>query len=244
MVLVLILVPMSVFADNFVPSISYKGAPEIVPIDPANGIIATVTGTVGNDEHDSKVKGDCIVITPVSEANTSPDIPDDAAILLLRVYNELLEQDTKLSDLSDELNQLVEAKLGNGKDADDLVVKDLFDVSVICDKLEASLAPEGNTLDLTFKLGVDADEEVFIMTYKNDVWSPAENVVNNGDGTVTGTFEHFCPVAILVEGQGSSHSPETGVFDVTYLWAIVAVVSAALIVVVAVSNSRASKKTR
>ncbi len=244
MVLVLIAIPISVCADNFVPSISYKPAPEIVPVDPATGLVGTVEGNVGTAEHDYKVYHGCIVVTPVSEAGTSTEIPDDSARLLLRVYDELLAQDTKLSELSDELNQLVTAKLGNGKDADDLVVKDLFDVTVICEELTASLAPIGNTLDLTFDVGVDSDEEVFIMTYKNNKWSPIESVVNNGDGTVTGTFESFCPVAFFVEGVGYSDSPETGVFDITFLWAIVAALSAILIVVVVVSNRRASKKTK
>lgn len=243
MVLVLIAIPMSVFADNFVPSISYKPAPEIVPIDPATGLIGEVDGNVGTDDHDKYVYHDCLVITPVSEAATSDRIPDDAATLLLRVYDELLAQNTKLSGLSDELNQLVAAKLGNGKDADDLVVKDLFDVTVLCEELKVSLAPIGNTLDLTFDIGVAADEEVFIMTYKDNKWSPIEDVVNNGDGTVTGTFEAFCPVAFLVEGEGGSHSPETGVFDITYLWIIVAAASAILVVAIVISNRRASKKT-
>lgn len=241
MVLVLVAIPAAVFADNFVPSISYKPAPEIVT-DPATGLVGTVTGNVGNYDHDKNAYADCIVVTPVSKAATSNEIPAAAATILLDVYNTLLSSDTKLSSLSDELNELVEATLGNGKDADDLVVKDLFDVSVVCDNLEAALAPVGNTLDITFELGVDANEEVFIMTYKNNTWAPIENVVNNGDGTVTGTFEGFCPVAIFVEGEGGSDSPETGVLDVTYIWAIVAALSALLIVAVVVYNRRASAK--
>ncbi len=244
LILVFTAIPLCVLADNFVPSISYKPAPEIVPVDPDTGLIGTVDGTVGSDEHDYNVYQDCIVVTPVSEAETSDEIPDAAAAMLLRAYQELNAQNLKLSTLSEELNALVAAKLGNGKNADDLVVKDLFDVSVICDNLETALAPEGNTLDITFRIGVEADEEVFIMTYKNNAWSPIEEVVNNGDGTVTGTFEHFCPVAIFIEGEGKSDSPQTGVFDVTYIWAIVALASAALIVAIVVINRRASAKTK
>lgn len=244
MVLVIAVIPMTVFASNFVPSISYKGAPEIVLADPATGLVGEVEGNVGTAEHDRKVYTNCLVVTPVSEASTSTEIPTTAAQTLLTVYGQLNNQETRLSELSDELNLLVASKLGNGKDADDLIVKDLFDVSVLCDKLAASLAPAGTTLDITFDISVAADEEVFIMTYKNGSWAPIENVVNNGDGTVTGTFENFCPVAIFVEGEGRPDSPETGVLDLSYVWAIVAAVSAILIVCVLVINKRAVKKSK
>ncbi len=246
MVLVMVLVPMTVFASNFVPSISYKGAPEIVLSDPATGLVGEIVGNVGSEEHDRKVYEDCLVVTPVSEASTSNAYPEiaEALELLLDVYADLNDQDTRLSTLSEELNLLVASKLGNGKDGDDLVVKDLFDVSVICDNLEAALAPAGTTLDITFDISIAPEEEVFIMTYKNGAWAPIESVVNNGDGTVTGTFENFCPVAIFIEGEGRPDSPETGVFDLSYVWAVVAAVSALLIVAVIVANRRAVRKSK
>lgn len=244
MVLVMVAIPMTVFASNFVPSISYKGAPEIVLADPATGLVGEIVGNVGTAEHDRKVYSDCIVVTPVSEASTSTEIPAAAAQTLLSVYGQLSDQEARLSELSDELNLLVASKLGNGKDGDDLVVKDLFDVSVICDNLEASLAPAGTTLDITFDISVAADEEVFIMTYKNNAWAPIVNVVNNKDGTVTGTFENFCPVAIFIEGEGRPDSPETGDLDLSYVWAVVAAVSALLIVSVVVVNKRTLKNSK
>lgn len=244
MVLVMVAIPMTVFASNFVPSISYKGAPEIVLADPATGLVGEIVGNVGTAEHDRKVYSDCIVVTPVSEASTSTEIPAASAQTLLSVYGQLSDQEARLSELSDELNLLVASKLGNGKDGDDLVVKDLFDVSVLCDNLEASLAPSGTTLDITFDISVAADEEVFIMTYKNNAWSPIVNVVNNKDGTVTGTFENFCPVAIFIEGEGRPDSPETGDLDLSYVWAVVAAVSALLIVAVVVVNKRTLKNSK
>jgi len=38
------------------------------------------------------------------------------------------------------------------------------------------------------------------MSYVNGEWIPAEEIINNGDGTVTITFKQLCPVAIAVEG--------------------------------------------
>ena len=244
LVLVFAAMPLLVSADNFVPSISYKPAPDVVPADPVTGVLGVITDAQGQpsgDGHEAEVYEDCIVITPVSDAATSTDIPDEAAAILLRVYDELLNQNTKLSDLSAELNDLVAAQLGNGKNADNLVVKELFDVSILCDEMANTLSADGNTLDLTFKLSVEDDDHVFIMTYNDNKWTPVENVTNNGDGTVTATFERFCPVAVFVEGVGSSDSPDTGDFDMSYVWAIVAVVSAVLIVAVVVINRRTAK---
>ena len=82
----------------------------------------------------------------------------------------------------------------------------------------------------------------------NHLWRMFETDIydecDNGDGTITGTFENFCPVAILIEGEGRPESPETGVFDFSYVWAVVAAVSALLIVAVIVTNNRARKNSK
>ena len=77
-----------VFAEEFVPSISDKNAPEIVPGKDDEG-----KPVIGRILKDGKVidyiyEG-CLLITPVSQAKTSTLIPDDAEALLLDVYAKL-----------------------------------------------------------------------------------------------------------------------------------------------------------
>ena len=103
MVLVLCLcLGMPAFAaeGDFVPSIGYKGAPEIVPTKDKDGKDAI--GEVLDEEGKvtDYIYGECLVITPVSEAKTSTLIPDDAE-QLLSVYDQLLAGDMDFDALSE-----------------------------------------------------------------------------------------------------------------------------------------------
>ena len=180
---------------EFVPSISYKGAPTIVTVrdkegNSAVGFISGVAGTTGGAAGSAAeyVSEDCLLITPVSEANTSKKIPDAARKELLDVYKAL----------SNGTMVLPYEKLGSGFKASDWVVKDLFDISWLCTEHPAMLEPEGVTITLTFDLGVKKDTPVYVMTYKNNEWAPIVSTVNNGNGTITCVFEKFCPVAFIV----------------------------------------------
>ena len=92
---------------------------------------------------------------------------------------------------------------------ENLVVKDLFDVSVLDTTVAGYLEDEANSIDLTFDVGVKSDDFVAVMVYKNDAWSAVENVINNGDGSITCTFAHFCPVAILTAPAAQEAPVET-----------------------------------
>lgn len=231
----------AVSAENFVPSISYKPAPMLVGEldDDGRTVIGVVTDADGNAV--STEYHECIVITPVSEAEESEDIPEEAADLLLSVYSEIAGKDFKLSSLSEALNKKVESDIGEGKNADDLIVKDLFDVTVLCDELKESLAPIGNTLTLTFKVSVEKDVPVYVMTYKNGQWAPIVNVVNNNDGTISCTFEDFCPVAFFVPASTEVNPPQTGDNTETIIWAVVMISAISLIVALVAVNRKKAK---
>ncbi len=201
--------------DDFVPSITYKGEPEIVEKEDEQGapiveedqpVIGTVvkqeaaqSGQVSAEEALkgevlSRVLQECLLITPVSKVDTQEALPDEAAEALRYVYNELLSGNMKLP------YEKVE-----GIQADEMVILELLDMTWLCGTPVSShdhpteVEPDGVVFEVTFKLGVSADADVVVMTYKNDEWSPIAGVTNNGDGTVTCVFEHLCPVAISVE---------------------------------------------
>lgn len=218
-----------VFAADFVESIGYKPAPDLVSI--ANdGVVGYITDGEGNK---IPVKhSECIIITPVSEANSSEEIPDEAKQALLKEYNDFATGKKKLSDVKG-LDEVAKKLLGEGKDADDLVIRDFFDASMICDD-EAELKKDGTTIDLTFKLSVAKDTPVCAMVYVDGEWKVVEKVVNNGDGTITCTFDELCPVAFLVPGEttetGTSTTPATGDNTNIVVWSAVAVISLGLII--------------
>ena len=171
----------SVSATEFVPSIEIKDAPELVPVDQEDGknIYGYVVDKDGNVIY-TVVEGD-ILITPIRDVDTSEYISEEAAKLLKETYADLLKSPNRF---------------GHNK-----VVRELVDISV-SDRLAKALEGEGTQLTLTFDLGLDEDAEIWIQAFIDGRWGQIVKVVNNGDGTVTATFEAFCPVVFIVEGDG------------------------------------------
>ena len=203
-------------ADTFVPSISYKDGPEI-----------------DDGEMNGEDVGACLEVTSITEAEEqSTDISQDARDELLAVYEDLVAEDMELPI-----------------DDKEYVVRDLVDVSfkeTTCvgeeHGHEEALAEDGTTVTITFDMGVDADTEVVVLVYVDGQWITAEEVVNNGDGTVTVTFEDICPVAFCVE-RGTAEPPKTGddMGQNMILWIVLMVVSLAAIVTLVVLRGRKAR---
>ncbi|MBE6824408.1 MAG: hypothetical protein E7513_03575 [Ruminococcaceae bacterium] len=226
-IILMLTITISASAADFVESITNKGAPELVVIDQLNGkdVVGFITGPDGDRLSTEFL--DCLIITSVSEAPTDPDIPEDAKEELLKVYEELNKPGTKLSEVCPELTDIVKEKWGKDKTADDLVIKDLFDLTDYCDDLKEHLK-DGAILDLTFDLGIGKGVFVTAMVYVDGKWVPVVDCINNGDGTVTVKFDQICPVAFLVPGSGvnmSTVSPTTNDASGIIMWSAVMLVS-------------------
>lgn len=91
-----------------------------------------------------------------------------------------------------------------------MVIRELVDMSWLCGDHPEIIAPAGVTIQLTFDLGIDADTDVYVMTYKHDEWNPIVKTVNNGDGTVTCEFEDFCPGSFSVRSGSNEPPVQTG----------------------------------
>lgn len=195
----------AVFADEFVPSIGEKGEPKLIGIE-----------LIENGEVVGSIEPECLLVTAISRVNLSEEIPDDAADLLLQVYKALRDGTSNLPVLENE----------------ELVIRDMLDISLVCEECAALLEKDGVSLKLTFDLGVAADAVVKAFTYKNDKWSAIANVTNNGDGTVTCTFEHLCPVAFAISTMNDAGNAGDAFRTELIVWTIAMVVSAAALVVV------------
>lgn len=206
--------------EEFVPSVTYKGHPSIVPVEDEQGRKAI--GTVnGEDGEIMDYIYDCLLVTSVADAQASTEIPAAAKETLLSVY-------AKLSDGSMVL------PYGDDVDADAMVIKDLFDISWLCEEHPTMVAPAGVTVKLTFDLDVSAHADVVVMSYKNNTWSEIVSVTNNGDGTVTCVFEDFCPVAIAIPDEEYTPPAQTGDPSNVILWVALMAVSAGALVTVVV----------
>lgn len=181
-------------AEGFVPSIEEKGEPEIVP---SEGGIAEIINVNDNAITDL-VEEHCLVITPLSKANSSDKIPPAAREELLEIYEALKKGETKIP--YDKVDPSLMPK--------DWVVRDLFDASFLCDDHPELLAKEEEAIRLRFDINIPKNEQVIVMYYKDGQWNPARSVVNNGDGTITVVLDDICPIAFCV--KDSSKPPQTG----------------------------------
>lgn len=203
-----------VFAANFVPSITVKPAPGIVstPDEEGNDVIGQITDKDGNvigTEY-----ADHIIITPVSSENASEQ--------LKKLYDDFVAGNIKVSDI-----------IPDGT----WVIKDMFEISSNCDDLNKNLP--GNKIDLVLDAGVAAGVAAKVMVYVDGQWKLLDNVVNNGDGTLTCTFEQLGPVSILVPGEEAG-TPATGDINSTQIvmWTVIAGASLLAMVAVAVVYRR------
>ena len=226
-------VPVAAAENEFTPSVTNKPAPEVVPVpdgdgEPAIGILYDDDGQIIGYVYE-----DCLVITPVSDANTSTEIPDASRETLLDVYNKLINGEMTLP------YELVDPKLNPGN----MVIRDLFDATFVCGDHPELLAQDGVTMKLTFDLNVKPGVDVVAMTYIDGKWVPVESIVNNGDGTVTCGFEEICPIAFAVK---TAEEPPVQTGDDSgkdlALWGCIAAVALVGIVVLTVVGVRSGKK--
>lgn len=207
-------------AAEFTGSVTNKPAPPIenVPDNDGNSAVGVIRDA--NGKIIDYLYEECLVITPVSEAETSDKIPEAAKDLLLDVYGKLLSGEMKLP------YELIDPEMNSGN----MVIRDLFDASLLCQDHPELLALPGNTIELTFKLGVAAGVEVVTMVYVDGQWKPIVSTVNNGDGTVTCVFEEICPIAFSVR-TGATEPEKTS--DISSMpWMILGVSALAALVVV------------
>lgn len=185
--------PVLAAEDTFVPSISYKDGPELIASEEAFEI-----------QH--------LVVTSIKDAREkTTDIAQEDRDLLLYLYDQLLSGEMELP-------------LGDG--VQNAVIRDLVHVGFTnaCDASgdghETKLDQEGVTLSLTFRLGIDANTKVLVMTYLQGQWEMVEQVTNHGDGTITCIFEDVGPVAFVVCDQVQEPQPDDPATRNLWLWLI------------------------
>ena len=208
-------------AQEFMPSVTNKPAPEVM--------VARILDKDGSVIEE--VGDECLIITPVSEANTSTEVPAASKEVLLNVYGKLLDGSVTIPY----------EKHNDNLDPSKMVIRDLFDATFVCTECPEMLEPEGVVLEIVFDLNVAPGVNVYAMTYKNDQWDPIVSCVNNGDGTVTATFEKLCPVEFSIN---TDTTPPSGTGDVNpfSVWGVIAIVSLAAIVILTVVYVVGSKK--
>lgn len=243
-VVLVLTLTVSASAVEFVPSIENKGAPELVVIDRINGkdVVGFITGPDGNRLSTELLE--CLVISSLKDALTDSDLTQEIKDELKKIYEELSNPETSLSDIVKGLDEYIKKNWDDTKTGDDLVVKDLFHIKDLCGDISKFLPEPGSTLDLTFDIGVGKNVFVSAMVYSDGQWQVVPGVVNNGDGTITVTFDKICPVAFLVPSSqinSSTTSPTTGDMTPVFVWGGIMVACMAAIAILLVYRSKKLK---
>lgn len=256
-------------AESFTPSVTYKPAPELTgPTDDTGmnvgqlmkdgEIVAKlyfIDGNLfvmGSAVHADGVDHDhpCLIVTPYSEIPEAQDVPEEDKSLIQWVYEQILAQGMSFLENCAGLNAHIASVLGEGKTVQDLVVKDLFEVTVLCDELEEWLEPSGTVICLDFDLNLAPGTFVEVVAYKGGEWRRIEDVevLDNGH-VVCNTFENFCPIAILVSNEqlaetGAVEAVNTGDMSNMGLWIAVAGVSLVTVVAIVIAACKTKKAAR
>lgn len=186
--LVLAMLTVSVSAANFTPSVEQKPAP-------------TVTSATASDGSALEV-----VVTPVSEKDSA--VAAEITQKLEQAYAQVQAAAT-LSDLTPDIVTVL-AQLDPSLDVTDLVVRDLFDISLT----------DGTDYDgaITVKIQTDLAEGTTVLVlhnYEGDQWEvlAPEKVSLDSNGVLTITVDSLSPFAIVVDSGASTiagTSPQTG----------------------------------
>lgn len=212
--------------SGFVPSISYKTGPEIVPTqdEQGNDVYGILRDADGNIL--AYLGHACLKITPVADAlDEEVSLENEIRNRLLFVYNGLNDG-------------TISVPYDGDTEKNTVAVRDLFDIIWNCEEHKAMFEQEGVTLDITFDLGIMEDVNICVMSYDESTgtWESIVKAVNNGDGTVTCTFSHFCVVAFSMITATSVVEATAG--GGATIWIVLFVLAAAAVAAILILKNK------
>lgn len=192
-------------AVNFTPSVEQKPAPTVDPITDSNGdqVSAIIRDQNGGEVHGVSIDSGELVVTPISQASQAAQAISE---MLTKAYEQIQQADT-IADLAPDVGDFLQT-IGSASQVADLVVRDVFDVSLTGTAAEY-LAQEGNNITLRFDVGVAPSATLIVLhNYEGSNWEiiPDDRVVQNADGTVDVTFDSLSPIAFVVDSTETDTS--------------------------------------
>ena len=192
-------------AVNFTPSVEQKPAPTVDPITDSNGdqVSAIIRDQNGGEVHGVSIDSGELIVTPISQASQAAQAISE---MLTKAYEQIQQADT-IADLVPTIGDFLQT-IGSAAQVADLVVRDVFDVSLTGTAAEY-LAQEGNNITLRFDVGVAPSATLIVLhNYEGSNWEiiPDDRVVQNADGTVDVTFDSLSPIAFVVDSTETDTS--------------------------------------
>ncbi|MDD3228836.1 MAG: LPXTG cell wall anchor domain-containing protein [Oscillospiraceae bacterium] len=228
-------------ATDFTSSVTAKEAPETMTATDASGkTVAAIIYDASGKEAASIPVGS-LTVTPVSAAKSAVSAIGKQ---LTAAYEQL--KTTALNTITPAIGNAVK-DYSPSMTVDDLVVRDLFDVS-LDEAAKQQLAKSGNSIKIRFALNLPSDALLLVLhNTEGTTWEliPDEKVVRNADGSVTVEFDSLSPIAFLTDGgsiavdPNGPVSPQTGSESGSILlWGAVGVGTVALAALVIAIKKR------
>ena len=195
-------------AVNFTPSVEQKPAPTVDPITDSNGnqVSAIIRDQNGEEVHGISIDSGELIVTPISQASQAAQAISE---MLTNAYEQIQQADT-IADLVPTIGDFLQT-IGSASQVADLVVRDVFDVSLTGTAAEY-LAQEGNNITLRFDVGVAPSATLIVLhNYEGSNWEIIDDdkVVINNDGSVDVTFDSLSPIAFVVDSTETDTSAST-----------------------------------
>ena len=244
-------------AVEFTPSVETKDAPEFVKVTDSEGneCDALVKDEAGEETPIINNSTRQIVITPYAQKG-------EAIVTDITGYLEGAEyQIAKAEDVSDLTDSMVDA-LENAKNNStdpmvkelslkDLVVRDLFDVSIVRDEKYIENLKEGETITFAIQTDLRPGDLFFILlNCTGEEWKVVKNLQLDENGVLTITVDSLCAIAVVVDKMAvrpvdpdGPKSPQTGDVSGNVLLTGAAVFGAAAIILAARTASARKKQT-
>ncbi len=209
------------FAATFTPSVVNKPAPQVVPQTDSSGnqCAAIIYDAAGREV--ASIPLGALTVTPVS----STSAPSSEILEKLQAAYQQLLSTRNLANLSSDLENVIR-EVSSDLTVDDLVVRDLFDVT-ISGAYADYLSREGYSISIRFNLSTDPDFLAAVLhNTGGTTWETIHNsrITRNADNTVDIVFYSLSPVAFLFDaGQlgidpNGPDSPQTGEPSYTMVW--------------------------
>lgn len=197
------------YAVGFTPSVEAKPAPEIVSQTSKDG---NEYGIIIYDADEEEVVGvplSNLIVTPVSQASAAePEIKEN----LESAYKQI-QSVSSLTELSEDLESVIK-EVSPTLTADDLVIRDLLDVTVTGYYADY-LNQEGNHITVRFSFSADEIESLvaILHNYEGSNWEtvPNDRINRNKDNTVDVVFYSLSPVAFVFDKEILNVDPDAPV---------------------------------
>ena len=195
-------------AVNFTPSVEQKPAPTVDTVTDSSGnqVSAIIRDQNGEEVHGVSIDSGELIVTPISQASQAAQAISE---MLTNAYEQIQQANT-IADLVPTIGDFLQT-IGSASQVADLVVRDVFDVSLTGTAAEY-LAQEGNNITLRFDLGLAPSATLIVLhNYEGSNWEiiPDDRVVQNADGTVDVTFDSLSPIAFVVDSTETDTSAST-----------------------------------